>query len=161
MRRIRMPAAFAALAAAAAWLGVAPAGAANSATFRDCSLVAGADADFVKLSGVVVAPNGAVEVKRGQSQVAVEASESSDPGDNLGNVTLSVRIASRRTPTTEVSGAATGKVVLAVPLARSKKLGRVYTIAWSDTTDNGNHVCPSSSTPENTTPRPFLVTVVK
>jgi hypothetical protein len=156
-----MSAALAALVAAASWLFVAPAAAANSPTFRDCSLVGGADPDFVQLSGVTVAPNGTVQVKRGQMQVMVEASESSDPGDNLGHVTLTVKVASHKTATREVSGAGTGKVTVAVPLARSKKLGRVYTISWADTTDNGNHVCPSSNTPENSTPKPFIVTVVK
>jgi hypothetical protein len=156
-----MSAALAALVAGASWLFVASAGAANGPTFRDCSLVANTDPDFVQLSGVTVAPNGTLQVKRGQTQVMLEASESADLGDNMGHVTLNVKVASHKIATQEVSGSGTGKVILAVPLAHSKKRGRVYTISWADTTDNGNHVCPSSSTPENSTPKPFIVTVVR
>jgi hypothetical protein len=161
MWRFRTFVGLAVVCAGASWLLAAPAGAANSPTFRDCSLVGGTDPDFVKLSGVTVAAGGSVTVHRGTKQVTVEASESSDPGDNLGEVTFSVKVSSRKTPTHEESKKATGKVVLSVPLARSKKLGRSYTISWMATFDNGNHACPSANTPENTAPRPFIVTVVK
>jgi hypothetical protein len=161
MWRIRMFVGLAAVAAGASLLPVASAGAANSATFRDCSLVAGTDPDFVILSGVTAGPGGSLTVKRRTPQVALEASESSDPGDNLGHVTLNVKVESRKVATKEVSGAGTGKVMVAVPLTKSMKVGRTYTISWAATFDNGNHACPSSSTPENTTPKPFLVTVTK
>jgi hypothetical protein len=139
--------------------GVAPAGAANSPTFRDCSLVAGVDPDFVQLSGVHVGSAGSLTVPRGQKQVAVVASESSDPGDSEGHVTLTVTLTSKHLATQMVSGAAQGKVSLSVPLPRSRKVGRSYTISWAATFDNGNHKCPSENTPENATPKPFMVTV--
>jgi hypothetical protein len=161
MRRTSKWAGLAALGTSVCLVPAAPVSAANSPTFRDCSLVAGADPDFVKLTGVTVGPQGELTVKRGTPSVSIEASESSDPGDNLGNVTLSVSVESRKVATEMRSGAATGKVVLSVPLARSKKVGRKYTISWSDTTDNGNHACPSANTPENTTPKPFVVIVHK
>jgi hypothetical protein len=143
------------------WQAAASADAANSPTFRDCSLVGGIDPDFVQLTGVSVGPGGSLIVSRGQQQVGIEASESSDPGDNLGHVTLDVKVSSPNQPTIDRSGAGTGKVVLSIPLERSTKVGRSYTISWSDTTDNGNHACPSASTPENTTPMPFVVIVQK
>jgi hypothetical protein len=37
--------------------------------------------------------------------------------------------------------------------------GRTYTINWSATFDNGMHQCPSSVTPDNTGPNPFVVKV--
>jgi len=54
-----------------------------------------------------------------------------------------------------VSGAGTGKVRVSVPLAPGAKS---YTISWAATFDNGNHQCPSVFTPENETPKPFVVT---
>jgi hypothetical protein len=133
--------------------------AANSPTFRDCSLfVSGFDPDFVQVSGVTVTSGGTLTVPLSQGQVSIEASESSDPGDNVGHVTLDVSVTAPRVPTQSFSGAATGKVELSVPLRRRKR-GRTYTISWAATFDNGNHLCPSESTPENTTPKPFVVTV--
>ena len=108
---------------------------------------------------MTVGPGGSLGVVRGQTQVQLEASESSDPGDNLEHVTLSATVVSSHVPTQTVSGAGTGKVVLALPLPKSQQKGRAYTISWAATFDNGNHVCPSSQTPENTEPRPFVVTV--
>jgi hypothetical protein len=149
------------LAVAMCWQAAPSADAANSPTFRDCALAGGVDPDFVKLTGATVGPGGSLIVSRGQTQVGIEASESSDPGDNLGNVTLDVKVSSHKQPTIERSGAGTGKVVLSIPLERSNNVGRSYTISWADTTDNGNHACPSTSTPENTRPIPFVVTVQK
>jgi hypothetical protein len=123
--------------------------------------VGGLDPDFVRLSGVTAGPNGIANVERGQQQVGIEASESSDPLDNLGHVTLKVKVTTPEVPNQELSGAGTGKVNLAVPLSRSKQVGRTYTISWAATFDNGEHVCPSANTPENTTPKPFVVTVAK
>jgi CelD/BcsL family acetyltransferase involved in cellulose biosynthesis len=117
------------------------------------------DPDFVELSGVTVGPQGSLSVARGQTQVRLEASESSDPGDNLGHVTLNATVTTTHAPKQTVSGAETGKVVLALPLLKSRRRGRTYTISWSATFDNGNHMCPSSQTPENTQPRPFVLTV--
>jgi hypothetical protein len=87
------------------------------------------------------------------------ASESSDPGDNLNHVTFQVTVTSPGVPTQTVSGEATGKVLLSAPLRKSRKVGRTYTIGWAATFDDGNHPCPSEFTPENTTPKPFVVTV--
>jgi hypothetical protein len=155
----RLTVGVAALTATMAWLAVPAANAANGPTFRDCSLVGGLDPDFVQLSGVAVGPGGALTVPAGQQQVGVEASESSDPGDNLGHVTLNVTVTSRGVPTQEVSGEGAVKVLLSAPLLKSRKPGRTYTIGWAATFDNGNHVCPSESTPENTTAKPFVITV--
>ena len=82
----------------------------------------------------------------------------SDPGDSLGHVTLNAVITAPQVPTRTVSGAETGKVVLSLPLLKTK-VGRRYTISWSATFDNGMHLCPSPQTPENTEPNPFVVSV--
>ena len=160
MRRMRLLVGLGAATAAMAWFGVPAASAANGPTFRDCSLAAGLDPDFVQLFGVAVGPEGALTVPRGQEQVSIEASESSDPGDNLAHVTFKVTVTSPGVSTQSVSGEATGKVLLAAPLRGSKKPGRTYTIGWTATFDNGNHLCPGEFTPENTTPKPFVVTTV-
>ena len=140
-----------------------PAEAANSPTSRDCSaFVPGFDPDFVQLSGVTVAADGSLTVSPSQNQVQLEASESSDPGDSAGHVTLTATvIAPPGIPTQTVSGEGTGRVVLVLPLIGSG-VGQTYTISWSATFDNGNHACPSTVTPENTPadPHPFVVTVV-
>ena len=159
MWKIRMLAAIGALAFCAATLQVPAASAANSPTFRDCSaFVEGFDPDFIQLSGVRVGPGGGLTVPPGQHQVSLKASESSDPGDNLGHVTLDVTVTAPGVPTRTVSGAGTGFVLLSVPLVGSG-VGRTYTISWAATFDNGNHPCPSPNTPDNTTPNPFVVTV--
>ena len=94
MRRTCIPVGLAALAAALASPAIPTAAAANSPTFRDCSLfVAGFDPDFVEISGVMVGSKGALTVPRGQTQVGMLASESSDPGDMEGHVTLTVTVA--------------------------------------------------------------------
>jgi hypothetical protein len=138
-----------------------PIRAANSPTLRDCSaFVPGFDPDFIQLSGVTVAADGTLTVFPSQNQVELEASESSDPEDSAGHVTLSVAVTASDVPTQTVSGAGTGAVVLQVPLVGSG-VGRAYTISWSATFDNGMHACPSTVTPENTPsdPHPFVVTV--
>jgi hypothetical protein len=137
----------------------ASADAANGPTFRDCSLVGGLDPDFVQLSGVTVGPKGTLSVAPGQSHVTVEASESSEPADAEHQDTFKVSVSSRNVATEAVAGEGTGKVVLSVALLKSKQVGRSYTISWAAVFDNGLHECPSSSTPENTTPNPFVVTV--
>jgi hypothetical protein len=147
-----------ALATGLALNGAVSAGAANTATFRDCALAGGVDPDFVVLSGVTVGPGGTLAVPAGQAQVTIEASESSDPGDNQGHDTLKVKVKSHHLRMVRVSGAAQGKVRLSVPLGDSKT-GRSYTISWMATFDNGFHHCPSKSTPENATPKPFVVVV--
>jgi hypothetical protein len=150
-----------ALIAVSASVAVPAAGAANGPTFRDCSLfVSGLDPDFVQLSGVTVSPEGALSVTPSQNSVAIEASESSDPEDNKGHVTLNVTVTAPNVEARTASGAGTGLVFLLVPLVGSG-VGRTYTISWAATFDNGNHLCPSSVTPENTTPKPFVVTVTK
>src|SRR5438309_8129955 len=98
---------------------VAPAAhAANSPTFRDCSVfVEGFDPDFVQLSGATVSPDGTLTVSPSQNAVQLQASESSDPGDSAGRVTLEVTVTGSHVPPRTVSGGPdTGKVVLSVPL---------------------------------------------
>src|SRR5207248_7092224 len=159
MGRTRGGVVVAVLAVGAALLVPSTAQAANSPTFRDCSAFAsGFDPDFVQLSGVTVGPDGSLTVSPSQNQVQLIASESSDPGDSAGHVTLSATVAAAGVPAQEVSGAGTGKVVLQVPLLRSG-VGRSYTISWAASFDNGMHQCPSAVTPENTTSQPFVVTV--
>jgi hypothetical protein len=139
----------------------APARAANSPTFRDCSaFVPGFDPDFVQISGVYVSLDGKLTVLPSQGRVALDASESSDPGDSAGHVTLTATVTSPGQPAQTISGAGTGQVLLSLPLSGSG-VGRVYTISWAATFDNGMHACPSSVTPENTPtdPHPFVVTV--
>jgi len=144
---------------AAAVPSSAPVVAANSPTFRDCSLlVEGIDPDFVQLSGVTVTPQGTLTVPPSVNSVQIEASESSDPGDSSGHVTLTVTVTAAHLPTRVVHGAAVDHVFLAVPLGGSGT-GRVYTINWSATFDNGQHPCPGAITPDNTTPHPFVVSV--
>lgn len=135
-----------------------PAHAANSPTFRDCSLAGGLDPDVVQISMVTVTPQGTLVVPASQKSVSVDASESSDPGDNLGNVTLTVTVSRGQTLLETLNGAATGAVTLSVPLPRSGG-GKTFTIGWAAVFDSGNHPCPSSSTPQNTAPDPFVVTV--
>jgi hypothetical protein len=133
--------------------------AANAPTFRDCSLLLpGIDPDFVEIFGVTLTPGGALTVDPSTRSVQLEASESSDPGDSAGHVTLTVTVAAPSVPAHTLSGAATDRVLLTVPLTGSGT-GRTYTISWSATFDNGNHACPSALTPENTQPDPFSVTV--
>jgi hypothetical protein len=158
MWRIRLSVGLAALTLGAVSLAAPAARAANSATFRDCSFAAGFDPDFVQLSQVVVGPQGTLTVPPSQNQVRLEASESSNPGDSAGHVTLSSTVTSPQVPTHMVSGNGTGRVFLTIPLDGSQP-GRSYTISWSATFDNGMHSCPSSQTPQNTSSRPFVVRV--
>jgi hypothetical protein len=158
MLRNRMLLGLGALAAGTGALAVGPAVAENSPSFRDCSFAGGLDPDFLQLSGATVSPQGTLTVSPSQGQVQLEASESSDPGDSSGHDTLSVTVAAPNVPDRTVSGAGVGKVVLAVPL-NGAAAGSSYTISWSATFDDGNHLCPSGSTPQNTTPKPFVLTV--
>jgi hypothetical protein len=162
MSRIRTPAGFAAvaaLAAATALFAAPSASAANSPTFRDCSLfAAGVDPDFVQLSGVSMDAQGHLTMTP-PAQAMLQASESSDPGDSAGHVTLKVTVTAPGAAARAVSGAGTGNVTLSVPLIGSSMGATTNTVSWAATFDNGNHSCPSSSTPLNTTPMPFLVNV--
>jgi hypothetical protein len=159
MRRTRIPVGLAALAAALASPAIPTADAANSPTFRDCSLlVSGLDPDFVEISAVKVSKSGALTVQRGQTSVGMLASESSDPGDMENHVTFTVSVSSPGLLTHTVSGEGVGKVMLAAPLRRSH-VRRTYTVEWAATFDNGGHLCPSEKTPENTSANPFIVTV--
>jgi hypothetical protein len=161
MGGVRLSAGFAVLVTAAAVLFVPAADAANGPTFRDCSLfVEGFDPDFVQLFGVSVGPAGALTVSPSQNSVQLEASESSDPGDSAGHVTLNATVTAPKRPAETVSGMGTGKVLLSVPLLGSGT-GRTYTINWFATFDNGNHQCPSPLTPDNTGPDPFVVKVTR
>lgn len=158
MRATRALASLGAIALALVITPATPARAANSPTFRDCSLIAGLDPDFVEISLVTVTPQGTLTVPASQRSVDVEASESSDPGDNLAHVTLSVTVSRGQTVLETLNGAGTGRVVLSVPLPRSGG-GKTFTIGWAAVFDSGNHPCPSPNTPQNTAPNPFVVTV--
>jgi hypothetical protein len=139
-------------------LGVPTAGAANGPAYRDCSLAFGLDPDFLQLLGATVSPQGNLTVLPSQRLVQLEASESSDPGDSNGNVTVAATVSSQKGGAQTVSGAGTGKVRVSVPL-EPVGTGKSYTISWAATFDNGMHQCPSAFTPENETPKPFVVTV--
>jgi hypothetical protein len=154
MRLVR----YAVIAAAAVSLAATgTAQAANSPTTRDCSFSGGLDPDFVQISRVSV--NGSdLTVSRARKHVSLKASESSLPGDQMNGVTLHAKVKSPGTKTKKVSGNGTGVVKLKIPL-KHRMPGRAYTISWAATFDNGNHMCPSSSTPANTTPMPFKVRV--
>jgi len=135
----------------------------NSPILRDCSFlalpVASVDADFVLLSGgTLKSNNGSLTVLPSQDSLDLTASESTDQGDQAGHVTLTATITSPGIPSQTVSGKGTGFVILALPLNGSG-VGRVYTISWAATFDNGPHMCPSAITPSNTSPHPFVVTV--
>lgn len=131
--------------------------AANSPTFRDCSFVGGLDPDFVQLTGATVGPGGALSAKSTKT-VKLTASESSDPGDSSGHDTFKVKVTAPGSPPRKISGAATGRVVVKLPLVGSSG-GETNTVSWSATFDNGNHMCPSPQTPQNTSPRPFVIKV--
>jgi hypothetical protein len=137
-----------------------PARAANSPTFRDCSLLVGVDPDFVQLYGVTLR-NGTLTVPANQPTVQVEASESSDPGDSAGHVTLRVTASANGVKPVSTAGAGTGLVILDMTLPAPAP-GRVYTLSWAATFDNGMHACPAVYTLANTpsNPNPFMVTTV-
>ena len=149
------------IAFAAFWLPAHAAGAANSPAFRDCSFVAGIDPDFVKLTGATIGPTGNLMVPNSQSSVTVEASESSDPGDNLGHDTFSVTVTGTGMSPKTVSGMGVGHVTLTVPLGGVAPGGQ-YSLAWAAVFDNGFHHCPGAMTPQNptSTSNPFVLQVV-
>jgi hypothetical protein len=141
---------------------VAPAArAANNAVFRDCALlIAPIDADFLHLSGVTVETDGSLTVPAGQNSVELTASESFDPGDNSAHVTVTATITSPGMDPQTVSASGTDFAILPIPLTQHS-VGRVYTISWTAAFDNGQHMCPSAITLQNTpsNPNPFVVTV--
>jgi hypothetical protein len=109
--------------------------------------------------GTLKSNNGSLTVLPSQNSLDLTASESVDQGDQAGHVTLTATVAAPGLPSQTVSGTGAGFVILELPLSGSG-VGQVYTISWAATFDNGQHSCPSSFTPENTTPQPFIVTVV-
>ena len=156
--RIRLLAGLAVPALALAWPAIPAASAANTPTFRDCSLSGGLDPDFVELIGAKVTPEGTLTVSPKTASLTLKASESSDPKDNEGHDTFKISVTAPGVATQAASGEGTGKVELEAPLRR-RIIGRQYTISWAATFDNGLHSCPGEFTPENTTPKPFVVTV--
>jgi hypothetical protein len=148
-----------AVAVGTAWGPVPAASAANTPTYRDCSLVGGVDPDYVALSGATVDSAGNATVTQAQDQVTIKASESSDPGDDLGHDTFTVTVSAPNVPARTLSGMGTGNVTLSVPLAGAA-VGSAYTITWQAVFDSGEHPCPSSMTPKNTTANPFVLDVV-
>lgn len=162
MRTKRLFVGLVVLAGALVFLAAPAVRAANNPIFRDCSaFVSGFDPDFLHLSGVTVNPtDGSLTVSPSQNSVELTASESFDPGDNAGHVTLIATITAPGIPAETVQGTGTDFVVLHLPMLQSG-VGQVYTISWAATFDNGNHTCPSLVTPENTPsqPNPFVITV--
>ncbi len=158
--RIRSVSVRAAVLSVAVALLVAPsARAGNNAVFRDCALlIAPLDADFLHLSGVEVHPDGSLTVNPSQGLLELTASESFDPLDDAGQVKLTATISSPGVATETVSGTATDFVILKLPL-NDPVAGRVYTISWAASFDNGQHMCPSAITLANTVAQPFVVTV--
>jgi PASTA domain-containing protein len=148
----------AALTMVAVWIGASNAEAANSPTFRDCSFLGGIDPDFVQLSGTTMDSQGKLTAPA-QAPVSLKASESSDPGDMSNMVTLHLTVSAPGAPSRTAAGSGTGHVTLAVGLIGSASGTTQDTISWAATFDNGSHSCPSSSTPQNTSPMPFVVNV--
>jgi hypothetical protein len=142
--------------AAAVTLLTQSATAANSPSYRDCAFAGGIDPDFVQLLGTTSGSNGTLTVPASQKSVQVKASESSDPGDSSGHDTLAITVSAPGVASQMMSGSGVGKVVLAVPLSTP---GKTYTISWTATFDNGNHHCPGSQTPQNSSSSPFVVAV--
>jgi hypothetical protein len=141
------------------FLSASIARAANNSIFRDCSLIlSGIDADFLHLSGVNVHADGSLTVHPGQSSVELTAKESFDLMDNAGHVTVKATISSPGVTTLTFTGSGTDFAIARLTLLHPA-LGRVYTISWSATFDNGGHSCPSAITPQNTGPNPFVITV--
>jgi hypothetical protein len=132
-------------------------GAANSPTNRDCALGAGLDPDFVRISNVDV-NGGVLTVPKSRKNVPLLASESSIPGDLSHHVSFHIKVTTKGQKDKSRSGSGTGKVTLKAPLTH-RHSGRKYTIHWSAVFDSGSHSCPSSSTPQNRTPKPFVITV--
>src|SRR5689334_15378815 len=158
MGRARLLAGLAALITTTALIGGPDANAANNPTFRDCALVAGIDPDFVQLSGTTMDAQGKLTAPP-NAAIALKASESSDPGDSANQVTLRLTVSAPGSPPRSASGAGTGHVTLPAALIGSTSGTTQDTISWAATFDNGNHSCPSSSTPANTSPIPFVVNV--
>jgi hypothetical protein len=153
----------------------------NSPIVRDCSLgqsvaafgisvppFASIDPDFVVLSGrTLKLRNGVLSVLASQNGLTLTASESVDPGDNGVNanhvVQLFATVSTPGQPTQSFFGTGESFVNLGIPLNPSGD-GQVFTISWHASFDSGNRPCPSSTppfiTPSNTTPIPFVVTVV-
>ncbi len=137
---------------------VASAEAANTPTYRDCSFAGGLDPDFVQLMGAKPKPNGVLVAPRTRKHVTVEASESPNYLDQMNRVSLEAAVYKGGSLRRTLTGAGTGKVFLSVPLP-PPRAGRTYRIGWTARFDNGLHSCPSSSTPQNTASRPFVVKV--
>jgi len=142
-----------------AWLPTHAAGAANSPTFRDCAFIGGLDPDFVRLSGATIGPGGMLTVTSSQPAVTLEASESSDAGDNLGQDSFTVTVTGTGGGSKTVSGTGVGHVTLTVPLA-GVTAGGNYSLNWSAIFDNGFHHCPGSMDPQNPSANPFVLGVV-
>ncbi|HMC38415.1 MAG TPA: hypothetical protein VKI19_02060 [Acidimicrobiales bacterium] len=113
------------------------------------------DPDFVQLYGVTI-QNGALTVPAARPTVQIEASESSDPGDSQGHVTLQATVTAPGVKTATVASHGTGLVVLSIRLAAPQP-GRTYTVGWTATFDNGMHACPAPYTLANMTSSPYVV----
>jgi hypothetical protein len=142
-----------------------PAVAANSPTFRDCSLLLdGVDPDFVQLSGVTVTPTGSLTVPATATSLTIEASESNTPADQAMHDKFIVTVSAPNRTTQTEFGTGTGKVFLTLPLLGAVP-GLTYTIRWQAEFDGGFHWCPGTLSPDNRfrlqlLTHPFVVTVV-
>src|SRR5215467_14192961 len=137
----------------------------NSPVVRDCSFastpVSSSDADFVLLSSPTLAVRkGVLSILTSENVMTLTASESVDTNDNKGTVQLFATVSAPGTPTQSFFATGTGFANVGIPVS-SSSVGQVFTIAWHATFDNGGHTCPSTATPSNTTPIPYVVTAVK
>jgi hypothetical protein len=144
---------------ATVWINAATTDAANSPTFRDCSLAGGLDPDFVVLTGATADSQGNLTVTQAQTQVTLMASESAEPGDQSGHDTFTVTVSAPGVAPRTLSGTGVGHATLSVPLSGAR-VGSAYTITWAATFDNGQHPCPSGLTPQNGTSNPFVLNLV-
>ncbi|TML32586.1 MAG: hypothetical protein E6G29_13065 [Actinobacteria bacterium] len=140
MRRLHLLVGSLALLVVIAGLAVTGSNAANSPTYRDCSLVGGFDPDYIQLTGASVGPGGALRAQS-QKTVKLAAWESTGFMDRTHHVTFHVTVSAPGSPSRKVSGDGTGHVSLKLPLVGSPT-GRTNTVDWAAVFDNGNHPCP-------------------
>ncbi|TMM10564.1 MAG: PASTA domain-containing protein [Actinobacteria bacterium] len=157
MRRLHLLVGSLALLVVIAGLAVTGSNAANSPTYRDCSLVGGFDPDYIQLTGASVGPGGALRAQS-QKTVKLAAWESTGFMDRTHHVTFHVTVSAPGSPSRKVSGDGTGHVSLKLPLVGSPT-GRTNTVDWAAVFDNANHPCPGSDTPQNVTSNPFVIKV--
>lgn len=157
------------LASACSVLALTSARAENSANIRDCSFgvpPASVDDDFVMVTGMTLK---AVDPTKGplialpsQNIVHLTASESLDAMDHQSSnvVTIQATVTSNGVTSLPIKNKGIGWTTVEIPLNGSAP-GVTYTINWNASFDGGGHTCPSSVTPQNTGPNPFVINIVK